>query len=426
MSGNLSGSRHRGSLSLVYLSKGRVRALIAATSIGLLIGASIGSAYLGIAMSRDKHIHDQAQRMLVVAARDYGHGHFLDLSLVSETSGSAASVAPSNLPLDRSAMAIAMRFDPYDKRANGLRQSPQSLVTKTLLAQNVNNKSFEKPKANLRDKTSNATHIIEASLSFGLEKSNIFKAKPQDVAPFAPKVTNQKDSDCLTQAVYYEARGEGEDGMRAVAQVILNRVRHPAFPKSICAVVYQGGYRSACQFSFACNGVMNNRIEAWSWKRAQSIAQDALSGFVMKAVGTSTHFHTTQVNPVWAARLDRVALIGDHIFYQYRGLRAKIDDQLIAVRPSESQDTRLVTLVSQSRDDKRLTALPQAEIEAGLQLASLTAQPEQAFGGTPAANLAEILKALPSANQTTKAVQVEQKLNSAEATALNKALKSGQ
>lgn len=139
----------------------------------------------------------------------------------------------------------------------------------------------------------------------------------------------------LTQAVYYEARGEGVDGMRAVAQVILNRVRHPAYPKSICGVVYQGAYqRTSCQFSFVCNGAMGAPVESWAWRRAKSVAEAALGGYVMSAVGTSTSFHTTGVKPGWGGTMDKVAQIGSHIFYQFRGRGSRIANSTDGVRPS--------------------------------------------------------------------------------------------
>ncbi|MBW8732807.1 MAG: cell wall hydrolase [Asticcacaulis sp.] len=148
------------------------------------------------------------------------------------------------------------------------------------------------------------------------------------------KAHSQNDADCLTQAVYYEARGEGVDGMRAVAQVILNRVRHPAFPKTICNVVYQGAlHGTSCQFSFVCNGAMGNRVESSAWRRARDIAGAALEGYVMKSVGTATHFHTLSVDPMWSATMVRVATVGGHAFYQFRGRSAHING-LDSVSPS--------------------------------------------------------------------------------------------
>ncbi|HYG27968.1 MAG TPA: cell wall hydrolase, partial [Caulobacteraceae bacterium] len=104
----------------------------------------------------------------------------------------------------------------------------------------------------------------------------------------------QSDLDCLTEAVYYEARGEGAAGQAAVAQVVLNRVRHPSFPKSVCAVVYQG-----CQFSFACDGSTRRARERGAWNRAREVASKALAGAVAANVGNATHFHTVHVAPQW-------------------------------------------------------------------------------------------------------------------------------
>lgn len=126
-----------------------------------------------------------------------------------------------------------------------------------------------------------------------------------------------RDLDCLTQAVYFEARGESPAGQAAVAQVVLNRVRKAGFPKSVCGVVFQGGARGAgCQFSFACDGSMNRGREAAAWSDARRIAARALAGAVMTAVGDATHFHTVHVTPGWSNDLLRVTQVGLHVFYR--------------------------------------------------------------------------------------------------------------
>ncbi|WBO21676.1 cell wall hydrolase [Sphingomonas abietis] len=124
--------------------------------------------------------------------------------------------------------------------------------------------------------------------------------------------------DCLTAAVYYEARSESPDGQRAVAQVVLNRVRNPAFPGSVCGVVYQGSYRATgCQFSFTCDGSLLQRREPGAWIVARRIAQDALAGEVYAPVGAAMYYHTTAVHPWWAPSLTPVTTIGAHIFYRW-------------------------------------------------------------------------------------------------------------
>lgn len=120
------------------------------------------------------------------------------------------------------------------------------------------------------------------------------------------------DLDCLAAAVYYEARGEALAGQAAVAQVVLNRFRHPAYPKSICAVVFQGQAHRSCQFSFVCNGAMRRPREPVAWSRAREVAARALEGYTMRQVGAATGFHARSVGGSGGLR---VAEIGQHIFY---------------------------------------------------------------------------------------------------------------
>jgi len=126
---------------------------------------------------------------------------------------------------------------------------------------------------------------------------------------------------CLTSAIYYEAGTEPDEGQRAVAQVILNRVRHPAYPDTICGVVYQGTERNdtLCQFTFGCDGSMARMPVASVWSRARRNAQAALSGAVYAPVGLATHYHTLAVNPVWNKALTPTSIVGAHIFFRWPG-----------------------------------------------------------------------------------------------------------
>ncbi|MCC7266176.1 MAG: cell wall hydrolase [Caulobacteraceae bacterium] len=133
---------------------------------------------------------------------------------------------------------------------------------------------------------------------------------------FDARSATRRDLECLTAAVYYEARGESAAGQAAVAQVILNRVHDPRFPKSVCSVVYQGAGGRGCQFSFACDGVLDRAGGGAAWDRARRVAARALSGFVMAEVGNATHFHATRVSPGWGSGLRQVAQIGLHVFYR--------------------------------------------------------------------------------------------------------------
>ncbi len=125
--------------------------------------------------------------------------------------------------------------------------------------------------------------------------------------------------DCLAAATWYEA-GDDAVGQRAVAQVILNRMRHPAFPKSICGVVFQGQERrTGCQFTFTCDGAMARTPSPAAWVRAREIARLALNGGVYARVGHSTHYHTDWVVPYWSASLDKVAEVHTHLFFRWTG-----------------------------------------------------------------------------------------------------------
>ena len=137
------------------------------------------------------------------------------------------------------------------------------------------------------------------------------KDQPEDLA---------RAVDCLAAAELYEA-GDDSTGEKAVAQVVLNRVRHPAFPRTICGVVFEGSERSTgCQFTFTCDGAMVRRQpSAAGWDRARKIARSALTGSVFKPVGYATHYHTDWVVPYWQSSLDKIAAVGTHLFFRWSG-----------------------------------------------------------------------------------------------------------
>lgn len=124
------------------------------------------------------------------------------------------------------------------------------------------------------------------------------------------------DIECLTQAVYYEARNESEEGQAAVAQVVMNRSRHGAYPKSVCAVVYQRNART-CQFTFTCDGsIGRGRVNLTAWRRAERIAREVHDGrSSVHLPKSSVNYHADYVRPSWGRRLERVRQIGAHIFY---------------------------------------------------------------------------------------------------------------
>jgi len=125
---------------------------------------------------------------------------------------------------------------------------------------------------------------------------------------------------CLTEAVYYEAATEPRAGQEAVAQVVLNRLKRPEFPKTVCGVVFEGADRtSGCQFTFTCDGSLARRPVLRLWDSAEEVATAALNGYVATQVGEATHYHTVWVSPGWSSKLTTVGRIGAHVFYQISG-----------------------------------------------------------------------------------------------------------
>lgn len=130
--------------------------------------------------------------------------------------------------------------------------------------------------------------------------------------------------DCLAAAVWYEA-GDDMVGQQAVAQVVLNRMRHRAFPKTVCGVVFQGAERNTgCQFSFACDGSMTRRAPgAAAWGRARTAAMTAMHGLVFGSVGWATHYHTDWVVPNWNSDVEKIAQVGTHLFFRWPGANGR-------------------------------------------------------------------------------------------------------
>ena len=141
--------------------------------------------------------------------------------------------------------------------------------------------------------------------------------------PFSMRAASALDRsralECLTAAIYYEAASEPDAGQAAVAQVILNRARHPAFPATVCGVVYQGSERAGCQFSFACDGSMARVPMRSAWLRASRAAGAALAGYVYAPVGLATHYHTYAVTPAWNRSLVMTDVVGAHFFHRWKG-----------------------------------------------------------------------------------------------------------
>lgn len=123
---------------------------------------------------------------------------------------------------------------------------------------------------------------------------------------------------CLSEALYFEARGETVSGQFAVAEVIMNRVAHSRFPSSLCGVINQGtGKKFRCQFSYTCDGKAENVSEPLSYERVSKVARAVIDGHVPKLTNGATHYHTTAVSPSWSRVYTKTARIGVHIFYRH-------------------------------------------------------------------------------------------------------------
>jgi spore germination cell wall hydrolase CwlJ-like protein len=285
--------------------RANTRALFSAAMAGSALGLGLAAAYLAGANSVSGLMHVRARALATAEAQG-----FSDAALQRVNS------------LSPGALAIAERHDPFtvsgaDQRdrqsadfAARLEQSSRSPLGVTAVSLML------RPELG-PDGSSAASRFRFASIG---------------------ALDGARDLDCLTQAVYYEARGESAMGQAAVAQVVLNRVRHPAFPKTICAVVFQGAGlgKADCQFSFVCDGSMRQPLDVQAWDRAQHVAARALSGAVVAQIGNATHFHATRLGPQWGDGLVKVATVGLHVFYKFGHKRPDFQAQVFEASASKT------------------------------------------------------------------------------------------
>lgn len=171
--------------------------------------------------------------------------------------------------------------------------------------------------ADSRSSLSEAALARAANAALPVLAHGLQSAKPFALPATAGLLASERARDCLALAMYYEAGFEGRPGRAAVAQVVLNRMRHPAFPHSICAVVFERSADNVCQFTFACDGAMRRPRLPALWRQTLAEAQAALAGKVYAPVGMATHYHADYVFPAWAPRLEKVAVVGSHAFYRW-------------------------------------------------------------------------------------------------------------
>lgn len=252
-------------------------------------------AALGVAMAAGSTARSPADRTAEAVAR------------VTEGDLSARGLSALSARMDPAQLALAIRFDPNEQRAAFLGLTPGweslRLAGRPTLELGANGLDAQKR---------NAAMPAQAG---ALRPARPFAFSPATAADRARALR------CLTQGVYYEAALESTKGQEAVAQVILNRVRDPNYPNTICGVVFEGAERTTgCQFSFTCDGALSQAPVGWAWERARGVAERALAGHVAAEVGTATHYHADYVHPWWSPTLAKITQIGAHIFYRWKGL----------------------------------------------------------------------------------------------------------
>lgn len=215
----------------------------------------------------------------------------------------------------------------------------------------------------------NVEHALERD---GQKALNRYSQRDRDgmalasVASFEPRhmdVAEQVDRDfeCLSQAVYYEAGNEPRAGQLAVAEVIANRVKDHRYPNSVCEVVYQGSTRTTgCQFTFTCDGALSREPDARKFERAQEVAAHVMMDLHERRTNGATHYHATYVNPVWNSGLVRTTRIKTHIFYRFpRGGEWASADRKLAQRLGRRNGiTKVSARASASQPIRTLTPAP--------------------------------------------------------------------
>ena len=284
--------RHR-PRSLPSFGAEHLRALTDAAATIAALAFLVGFGALATAASTGprRDVDAQAQRIAEVSQGDFSD---IGLSRVSAT-------------MDHGMLAIARRYDP------GLLQSQQP----GLWVDSAGGSYSAPPEFKLRDLSPQQAILFNASMPFSILPNPAAK-------PFVLKVADETEAahalHCLTAAIYYEAATQSDDGQAAVAQVVLNRLRHPLFPKSICGVVFQGALLpTGCQFTFTCDGSLDRTPRADLWVHCQQIAARALHGYVFAPVGEATHYHAAYVVPYWSPTLVKLVQVGAHIFYRWSG-----------------------------------------------------------------------------------------------------------
>ena len=176
-------------------------------------------------------------------------------------------------------------------------------------------------------------------------------------------------AECLAEVMYYEARGEGVEGEKAVAEVVLQRTRTNDYPSTVCGVTYDGVQpdRRDCQFSFACDGTLRRPKDGYAWQRVRLLADKILTGVVRLSgqTGHAVAYHNVDVAPAWAQTMLKTAQIGNHVFYKR--------DPLAQERLQQAQEDAEASS-GQARESS--VFVPTSAIKPGMLIGSEEIQPQ--------------------------------------------------
>jgi spore germination cell wall hydrolase CwlJ-like protein len=262
-------------------------------------------------------------------------GHYMGQNAVAHNADpndllESVSAPASNLLAKGSLMPQAMQLDGLSRRSYGskvvtatgksdfIENEPDAQEeTVVIVPAAINLKAEEEDS---REQLALAPSPRQVEKAIKLKRSAARdKGKEKDTKKeIAQRRVQMAEENCLARAIYFEARSESELGQIAVAKVVLNRVKDPSYPNTICGVVYQGsGRRNSCQFSFACDGLPDDVKSASSWSQAKRLAKKTIAGDAkVAALTTATNYHADYVKPKWAKSMKRLVKIGRHIFYE--------------------------------------------------------------------------------------------------------------
>jgi len=248
----------------------------------LVIAVAFGGRYMG----------DNA------AARGVPQGQWADIVSPSSTIMRKSSLL-GTANIARAGLLAAPRVQTVSVAAKGNFLLDQSLIT------------------GRTDRLARLQNLITSPPMWQLEK-NWKLGQDRKRKVFAARRNRLAQSECMSRAIYFEARSESELGQLAVAKVIMNRVESKKYPNSICKVIYQGAERrNACQFSFACDGKSDKPRYGKAWRQAKRVAKRSMAGGnELSVIATALFYHADYVKPKWASAMERLIKIGNHIFYR--------------------------------------------------------------------------------------------------------------